>query len=165
MMEIYVLHVASGMELTVKERLEREGYSSNDVIVPTEERLERCRGEWIKRNRLLMPGYVFVYVDLSIQNYYKIRKVPGVLRFLGSDKPSALSEAERMQLFWLYGEGGVFKPSVIRDCPQGRIEIIDGPLVGHEEAIVKLDRHRRKVKVRMPFAGESLVFNLSVHFV
>ena len=163
MREIYVLHVMSGMELAVQERLKREGLT--ETIIPMEERLERCRGDWVTRKRLLMPGYVFVYLDMNTKEYYKAWNIPGVIRFLGAGRPSALSEDEKMQIFWLYGDRGLFKPSTIRGKPNGQIEVIDGPLVGHEKDIVKIDRHRKKAKVRMTFSGEPIEINVSAYFV
>ena len=127
MREIYVLHVMSGMELAVQERLKCEGLT--ETIIPMEERLERFRGDWITRKRLLMPGYVFVYLEMNTDQYYKAWNIPGVIRFLGE------------------------------------IEVMDGPLVGHEKDIVKLDRHRKKVKVRMTFSGEPIELTVSAYFV
>ena len=88
-----------------------------------------------------------------------------MIRFLGAERPSALSEDEKMQMFWLYGDGGLFKPSTIRGKPGGQIEVTDGPLVGHEKDIVKLDRHRKKAKVRMTFSGEPIELTVSAYFV
>ncbi|VYU54415.1 Uncharacterised protein [Eubacterium limosum] len=163
MREIYVLQVMSGMELAVEEKLKHEGLTG--TIIPMEERLERFRGDWITRKRLLMPGYVFVYIDMNTKEYYKAWNIPGVIRFLGAGRPSALSEDEKMQIFWLYGDGGLFKPSTIRGKPGGQIEVTDGPLVGHEKDIVKLDRHRKKAKVRMTFSGEPIELTVSAYFV
>lgn len=163
MREIYVLHVMSGMELAVQERLKCEGLT--ETIIPMEERLERFRGDWITRKRLLMPGYVFVYLEMNTDQYYKAWNIPGVIRFLGAGRPSALSEDEKAQMLWLYGDGGLFKPSTIRSKPGGEIEVMDGPLVGHEKDIVKLDRHRKKVKVRMTFSGEPIELTVSAYFV
>lgn len=163
MREIYVLHVMSGMELVVKQKLKHEGLT--ETMIPMEERLERFRGDWITRKRLLMPGYVFVYVDLSTKEYYKAWNCPGVIKFLGAGKPSPLSEDEKLRLFWLYGEDGLLKPSIISGRPNGQIEVLDGPLMGHEADIVKIDRHRKKARVRLVFSGEPFEITVSAHFI
>ena len=78
----YVLHVRTGREMDVKQELLRKDYGA---AVPTEIKTERRSGNWTQCERTLIPGYVFVEAAITDADYYNIRGIPGVIRFLSTD--------------------------------------------------------------------------------
>ncbi|MEG2286058.1 MAG: transcription termination/antitermination NusG family protein [Eubacterium sp.] len=162
-MKCYVLHTMSNMELTVKERLIQEGLKA---VVPMEERLERRMGVWTPRKRILMQSYVFVYLaHLTPETYYTITAIPGVIRFLGTQKPSSLPKEELDYIEWLIGSNAILIPSTIKVNEEGTIKVIDGPLVGKEKSILKCYYRYRKVKVQLILKGKVIETTLSAQFI
>ena len=78
----YVLQVSTGKEMAVTSTL-----SNNRVLAytPRENRLIRKGGGWSQKEYILFPGYVFLNLDYTAENYYMVKAIPGVLRFLGPD--------------------------------------------------------------------------------
>lgn len=48
-----------------------------------EERAIRSGGGWTTKVYTLLPGYVFLALEYSAENYYRVKAIPHVLRFLG----------------------------------------------------------------------------------
>lgn len=150
--ELYVLHVLTTAELDIKKKLEKDGYTA---YVPTEIRLERRRGKWERKEIILIPGYVFVYVALYAYRYKEIREIPGVIKFLGSEGPQALTDCEVEEIEWVLNNGCSLEPSRIVLEQDGSIKVISGPLVGLEDQIAKLNTRQKKVSVIMEFGEEN----------
>jgi transcriptional antiterminator NusG len=107
-MSWYVLHVRTGREPEIKAELKRKGYAA---AVPTELRTERQGGVWRERERIVIPGYVFLKICLTDQDYYRVRGIPNVIRFWGSGRPEALREDEESYFTWLANEDARWQPS------------------------------------------------------
>ncbi|MDE6456960.1 MAG: hypothetical protein K2L38_13915, partial [Dysosmobacter sp.] len=63
----YVLQVSTGKEMAVRGTL-----TNNRVLayVPRENRLIRKGGGWSQKEYTLFPGYVFLNLDYTAENYY-----------------------------------------------------------------------------------------------
>ena len=100
----YVLQVSTGKEMAVRGTL-----TNNRVLayVPRENRLIRKGGGWSQKEYTLFPGYVFLNLDYTAENYYMVKAIPGVLRFLGPDglHPPTLTYLEAEWIKLLAGEG------------------------------------------------------------
>ena len=74
--------------------------------VPTGKPPDSVGGAWTKREYMLFPGYVFLDMDFTARNYYRVKQVPGVIRILGdSMAPSTLSYLEAEWIRILSGSG------------------------------------------------------------
>ena len=76
MVRWYVLQVSTGQETAVREALEGLGVRA---AVPREERLIRSGGGWTTKVYTLLPGYVFLALEYSAENYYRVKAIPHVL--------------------------------------------------------------------------------------
>ncbi len=64
-------------------------------MIPTEPVTELRNGKKYTIERVFLPGYVLVEMDLDNDLWHVIKNTPRVTGFLGTgDKPVALSEAE-----------------------------------------------------------------------
>lgn len=73
MIRWYVLQVSTGQETAVREALEGLGVRA---AVPREERLIRSGGGWTTKVYTLLPGYVFLALEYSAENYYRVKAIP-----------------------------------------------------------------------------------------
>lgn len=150
-MEWYVLQVLTGREHEARAALERAGL---DARAPVELRPIHRRGKWTEQEYPLLPGYVFVGVDFAPGWYRTIKDVPGAVRLLGmaEERPTPLPEAE-VALWGLCGPPAPLMPSVVEFDAYGTPRVVDGPLVGREEQITKIDRHARRAHVLVDTGG------------
>jgi len=97
----YILHAYSGFERKVKESIESRvqafglGERVGRIMIPTEPVTEIIGGKKRTVERVFLPGYVLVEMDLDNQLWHVLKDTPKVTGFLGTgDKPVALSEEE-----------------------------------------------------------------------
>ncbi len=98
----YVLKAVSGKELKVKEYIEAElkhnellsQYVSR-VLVPTEKHTIQRAGKRILKEKVSLPGYVFVEAEMKGDVAHDLRFMPNVLGFLGGlDNPSPVKQSD-----------------------------------------------------------------------
>src|SRR6187397_3508790 len=103
----FVLHTLSGQEQKVKESIEKRikpeemAEFINEVLVPMEKVAEVRSGKKTVTTRKLYPGYVFVDMILLDDNkrivekpWYFIRDTPGIIGFVGGDRPIPVTPEE-----------------------------------------------------------------------
>src|SRR5580693_6441935 len=97
----YIIHAYSGFERKVRESIEGrvEAFGLQNkigrVMIPTESVTEIVNGKKRTVERVFLPGYVLVEMDLDNDLWHTIKNTPRVTGFLGTgDKPVALSEEE-----------------------------------------------------------------------
>ena len=160
----YVLQVKSGKEEAVASCL-----SEKNVLayVPRENRLIRKGGSWGNREYTLFPGYVFVNLDYTAKNYYMVKAIPNVLRFLGADgrRPSTLTYLEAEWIKILSGGGKPLEPTNAILTPEGEIQLTDGVLQNFIRRVVKIDKHSRRATVELTVCGERKTIPLSFNFL
>ena len=122
---------------------------------------ERYKKKWIEREHLLIPGYVFVYVEkeLPFDNFIGFTGAYKVLEYQTGKRELIGSDYEYAS--WVYRHNGRIKPS--RALVEGDIiKVIDGPLKDGVGTILKLDRHKRRAWVEFDFYGKKHRVSLSV---
>src|SRR5437588_4937151 len=97
----YIIHAYSGFERKVRESLESrvQAFGLQNkigrIMIPTEPVTEVRNGKKYTIERVFLPGYVLVEMDLDNDLWHVIKNTPRVTGFLGTgDKPVALSEEE-----------------------------------------------------------------------
>jgi transcriptional antiterminator NusG len=96
----YVIQVLSSQEKKVKkaieERAPKHGMSEliEKVVLPIENVSEVKRGQQKVVEKRLWPGYLLVKMSLTDDSWMFVKNMPGVVDFLGGDKPTELSERE-----------------------------------------------------------------------
>ena len=159
----YVLQVRAGEELAVKDALREQGLTA---IVPREDRTIRRGGEWTTQEYLLLPGYVVVQADYTADNYYLVRRVLGVLRWLGTEAndgaPIPLTYQETAWVRMLEDGGQPIQASTARLREDGQLEILSGPLLALAPHVVKYDKRSRRATVEITVAGETQRITLSL---
>src|SRR5213079_2489251 len=103
----YVIHTLSGQEQKVKDSIEKRMKAEEmsefirEVLVPMEKVAEVRGGKKTVSTRKLHPGYVYIDMLLLDENkrviekpWYFIRDTPGIIGFVGGDRPTPTSPEE-----------------------------------------------------------------------
>src|SRR5574344_836756 len=103
----FVLHTLTGQEMKVKRsidarvKLEEMGDYIGECIVPTEKVSEVKNGKKSTITRKFFPGYVLISLSLydTGRNILEptwrfLRETPGVIGFIGGEKPMPLRQSE-----------------------------------------------------------------------
>ena len=139
--EWFALHVRTGEERDVA--LAVYGLGDADSLLPVE--YYTTRGQ--ERERILMPGYVFVGCVMNADMWQRLRHLRGVLRILG-EPYEAIPEEQMTAVMALYWHG-VQGTKVIRQ--NGVTEVIGGPLLEVTHTITCADAGGGS---RIPHAGK-----------
>ena len=155
-----VLQVKTGEETKVKSRLSEMGFPA---AVPRENRLQRQGGGWTRKEYTLFPSYVFVELTYTAENYYKIKEIPSVIRFLGSSLcPDSLSFLEVEWLKILASNGDAIEPTKVRIAEDGKAEILEGALSSFKNKIQKIDKHKRRATFEITICNVPKEIELSI---
>ena len=96
----YVLQVFSTHEKKVKKALEEQrdtkgvGDFIEQVLLPTENVSEVKKGQQKVVEKRLWPGYLLIKMKLTDESWHYVKNTPGVIDFLGGEKPTALTDKE-----------------------------------------------------------------------
>jgi transcription termination/antitermination protein NusG len=158
----YILHAYSGFERKVRESIESRvqafGLKSRvgRVMIPTEPVTEIINGKKRTVERVFLPGYVLVEMDLDNELWHVLKDTPKVTGFLGTgDKPVALSEEEVSSI--------LFRSETAKDKPRLKIKfekseqvrITDGPFANFNGVVDEINEDRETLKVMVTIFGRS----------
>jgi len=158
----YALFVKTGEEDRVKERLNYRFKEELTILVPKRRLRERRAGNWYFRTRTLFPGYVLVNGHIDMYSLERFKNVPGLFRLLRSgSEPLRIEPCEMEVLSRLIcnGENIGFSQVLMEN---GRVRVVDGPLVSLEGHIISIDRRKGRAKVSLNFLGEPRTVELGV---
>jgi len=158
----YIIHAYSGFERKVREsldsRIQAFGLQNKigRVMIPTEPVTEIINGKKRTVERVFLPGYVLVEMDLDNDLWHVIKNTPRVTGFLGTgDKPVALSEEEVSSI--------LFRSETSKDKPRLKIKfeknesvrITEGPFANFNGVVDEVNEDRSTVKVMVTIFGRS----------
>ena len=158
----YIIHAYSGFERKVKESIEGrvQAFGLQNrigrVMIPTEPVTEVFNGKKRTVERVFLPGYVLVEMDLDNDLWHVMKNTPRVTGFLGTgDKPVALSEQEVSSI--------LFRTDVSKDKPRMKIKfeknesvrITDGPFANFNGVVDEVNEDRETLKVMVTIFGRS----------
>jgi len=158
----YILHAYSGFERKVRESIQSrvQAFGLSDrvgrVMIPTEQVTEIVNGKKRTVERVFLPGYVMVEMELDNELWHVLKDTPKVTGVLGTgDKPVALSEQEVSSL--------LFRSETTRDKPRLKIRfekneqvrITDGPFDNFNGVVDEINEDRETLKVMVTIFGRS----------
>ena len=158
----YIIHAYSGFERKVRESLESRisafGLQNKigRIMIPTEPVTELRNGKKYTIERVFLPGYVLVEMDLDNDLWHVIKNTPRVTGFLGTgDSPVALSEQEVSSI--------LFRSDVSKDKPTMKVKfdkgeqvrINEGPFANFTGAVDEINEDKQTLKVMVSIFGRS----------
>jgi transcriptional antiterminator NusG len=158
----YIIHAYSGFERKVRESLESriQAFGLQNrigrIMIPTEPVTELRNGKKYTIERVFLPGYVLVEMELDNDLWHVIKNTPRVTGFLGTgDKPVALSEAEVSSILFR-SESAKDKPSTKIKFEKGeQVRINEGPFANFTGAVDDVNEDKQTLKVMVSIFGRS----------
>jgi transcriptional antiterminator NusG len=158
----YIIHAYSGFERKVRESLESriQAFGLQNrigrIMIPTEPVTELRNGKKYTIERVFLPGYVLVEMELDNDLWHVIKNTPRVTGFLGTgDKPVALSEAEVSSILFR-SESAKDKPSMKIKFEKGeQVRINEGPFANFNGTVDDVNEDRQTLKVMVSIFGRS----------
>jgi transcription termination/antitermination protein NusG len=158
----YILHAYSGFERKVKESLESRiqafGLESkiSQIVIPTEAVTETVNGKKRTVERVFLPGYVLIEMELDNQIWHIIKETPRVTGFLGTgDKPVALSDAEIASLLNRQDDTREKPRQKIKFEKNESVRITEGPFANFNGIVDEVNEDRETLKVMVTIFGRS----------
>ncbi len=151
----YVMQVFTGEEERMMQKVSEriEPPLLEECFLPKYEEMKRYKGQWHKEKKILFPGYVFLSTENITDVMIELLKVDGFKRVLGDRECMVpLTEAETNFLMRFGGENHVTEMS-IGVIENDKVKIMEGPLMGLEGCITKIDRHKRTAKIKVEMFG------------
>jgi transcriptional antiterminator NusG len=158
----YIIHAYSGFERKVKESIESrvQAYGLHDrigrIMVPTEPVTEIRNNKKYTIERVFLPGYVLIEMDLDNEIWHLVKNTPRVTGFLGTgEKPVALTEEEISSI--------IFRSDVSKDKPRMKVKfeknesvkITEGPFANFNGVVDEVNEDRETLKVMVTIFGRS----------
>lgn len=165
----YVVHVLSGQEGRVRDRILRQveaeemGDFIYEVLVPTEMVSEIRRGKKTESKRKFFPGYIIVNMNLLTQDgqlvektWYFIKEMEGVIGFAGTkDKPIPMRQREVDGMLSQIREREEGARPAISFEVGDTVKVADGPFQSQNGIVEEIDPERGKLRVSVTIFGRS----------
>ena len=164
----YVLKAVSGKELKVKEYIEAEqkhnellARNVSQVLIPLEKHASVRNGKRSVKEKVSLPGYVFIQADLSGDIASLIRFMPNVLGFLGgTDYPIPVKQNEINRMLGMAEETAIVEETDIPYEVNETVKVTDGPFSGFSGIIEEINTEKHKLKVMVKIFGRKTPLEL-----
>jgi transcriptional antiterminator NusG len=156
----YIIHAYSGFERKVRESLESRisafGLQNRigRIMIPTEPVTELRNGKKYTIERVFLPGYVLVEMELDNDLWHVIKNTPRVTGFLGTgDNPVALSEQEVSSILFR-SDSSKDKPTMKVKFAKGeQVRINEGAFANFNGAVDDVNEDKQTLKVMVSIFG------------
>jgi transcription termination/antitermination protein NusG len=154
----YIIQVQTRQEekfLRAAKKLEQKYQGT--FLLPRRSLRIRRKGQWRESLALIFPGYVFLQME-KVPNslYWAVKELPGFIRFLKNNRniiPMEGKDKDILVHFLSFGE--VMKRSEVFFTSDKKMAVKNGPLMGLEGLIVKVDKRKKRVKLRLEMYRDS----------
>lgn len=169
----FVLHCLPGQEQKVRDSIEKRKaredvtHLVHQVLIPTERVEEVKRGKRATTTRKFYPGYLIINMDLLDKknqlidrSWYFIQETPGIIGFVGGEKPIPLrpDEVESI-LAQIHDREDKVVPKVNFQIGE-TLNVNDGPFKGMPAIVEEVDQEKGKLKVSVSIFGRSTPVDL-----
>ena len=153
---------------TVKEYIEAEmkhndllAANVSQVLIPLEKHASVRNGKRVVKEKVSLPGYVFVEARLKGDVAHTLRFMPNVLGFLGGlDEPTPVLQRDINRMLGTVEETE-FEENL--DCPylvNDTVKVMEGPFSGFSGVIEEVNLEKRKLKVTVKIFGRKTPLEL-----
>lgn len=165
----YVVHVLSGQEQRVRDRIlrmveaEEMGDFIYEVLVPQEVISEVKRGKKTESKKKFYPGYIIVNMNLYTEDnqlventWYFIKETDGIIGFAGTKNepiPMRLREVDAMLAQIKEREESV-RPAVAFEVGD-EVKVSDGPFQSQTGIVEEIDEAKGKLRVSVTIFGRA----------
>lgn len=164
----YVIQVTSGQENRVCKLIKSnvsascEGEGANEILsecfVPLYQAEQKFKGEYRIVNKRLFPGYVIAISQNVSELNRLLRSVSAFTRILGNSETFVPLDRIEMEFIDSFTSKDHRVIETSRAVVEGDVvTVIDGPMLGHESWIKKINRRKGTVEIEVFLFGRTLV--------
>ena len=165
----YVLKAVSGKEAKVKEYIEAEmkhndllAANVSQVLIPVEKHATVRNGKRIVKEKVSLPGYVFVEAKLKGDVAHTLRFLPNVLGFLGGlDEPTPVPQSDINRMLGTAEETEFEENLDVPYAVDETVKVTDGPFSGFSGVVEEVNSEKHKLKVMVKIFGRKTPLELS----
>jgi transcriptional antiterminator NusG len=158
----YIVHTYSGFEKKVSESLQQrvQAYGLQEeigeVLIPTEDIVEKRGGREVKTARRFFPGYILVEMNMTDNAWHVVKNTPKVTGFVGAGaKPTPLTQEEVDQILTQVRTAAE-KPKPKYSFDKGDdVRINEGPFTGFNGKVDEVNSDKNTLKVMVTIFGRS----------
>lgn len=164
----YVIQTMGGQENQVLALMQRFVDESlvKEAFIPRYEAMKRIKGAWQKRTEALIPGYVFVVTKDPGKLKAELRRVPRFTRLLGNGDVFIPLDSQEVAFVNAFTRPGKRVVELSTGIIEGdHVIILNGPLMGHDGLIRKIDRHKRLAFLEIDMLGRKKTVKLGLEIV
>ena len=164
----YVVKAVSGKEAKLKEYIEAE-MKHNDLLaanvyqvwIPIEKHASLRNGKRVVKEKVSLPGYVFVEATLKGDVAHTLRFMPNCLGFLGGlDNPSPVPLSDINRMLGTAEETEIEDTMDIPYMVDETVKVTDGPFSGFSGVIEEVNTEKHKLKVMVKIFGRKTPLEL-----
>jgi transcriptional antiterminator NusG len=158
----YSLFVRTGLEHNIVRKLVNLRIESLQYHVPRREIKIRRGGSWHVEINPMFPGYILVHGQLTADSYNRIKQISDVYAWICNESgPRRISQNEIAILRKLLDSQDVIRMSKVL-YEGDKVIVVEGPLIGNEAIIRKVDRRSGRVKISVGMFGNEKLVDISV---
>lgn len=160
-MKYYVVTTYSGYEnkvkLALEDRIAQSGLEENfgEILIPTETVQEVVRGKKKISERKFFPGYIFLQMVLTDENWHLVKNTPKVTNFVGNQKPAPVTDQEISKIISRMEAGQETPTQIIRFEEGDNIRVVDGAFAGFNGSVDMVKPEKQKVVVLVSIFGRA----------
>jgi transcriptional antiterminator NusG len=160
----YAIFVETGFEESVQQYL-YYFITNLHSLIPKRVVPEKRNGKYEKVLKKLFPGYILVQTELNDEMYQSIKYIPHLIKILGyGTNYSPINEAEIAMILKLINNEGIIDYSKVL-IENSTVHVKDGPLIGLEGLITRINKHTRRAKIKLNFIGEPRIIELGIEML
>jgi transcriptional antiterminator NusG len=130
----------------------------------------RRKGALIHSTPAVFPGYIFVELEADddiLKYHWDFRRTEGFFRFLKSNQNIQALQNKDLEvvLHFIKNAGSVADKSKVYFDENARIVVTEGPLMGLEGNIIKVDKRKGRAKIKLDLYDESFVIDLAFELI
>lgn len=158
----YSLFVKTGVENNILDKLANLKIDTLQYHVPKRELKIRQGGSYHIEIKTMFPGYILVHGQLTIDSYSRIKQINDVYTWIHDENgPLQISPKEIIILESLLDRQDVIRMSKVFYMGD-KIIIMDGPLIGKEGIIRRVDKRNGRAKIALSMFGDERLIDISV---
>lgn len=158
----YIVHAVANNENRVATELRVQfeknnlGHLLHEVVVPKKTSIGVRRGVKVEVEDRVLPGYVLVRMDCTLEGLYIIRSHPRVIGVLGADSkgvPSPLGEEEVRRLLDRVETIDQASRQDLRFEPGEHVKVSEGLFSSMEGVVEEIDAVKGRLKISISIFG------------
>jgi transcriptional antiterminator NusG len=141
-----------------------------EIYFPKRRITLRRKGVTNQETPAIFPGYIFIEIDNEdniLKYQWEFRRTDGFFRFLKSNQNICPLQDKDLEiaLHFIKKVGPVAGNSRVYFDENSRIVVADGPLLGLEGKIIKVDRRKGRAKVKLDLYDDAFSIDLAFEVI